>query len=88
MTWPGLASARSRFSSNIRVDPNFGEKTFRGHARGIVKGAYPIRPIPPLIAFAFSLATFLGVIAMKRARRGMRDVHSRESVVVGELTPA
>ena len=66
---PGVALARSIFSPNIRVDPNFVEETFRGHARGAVR-AYPIRLIPPLIAFALSPATFRGVRAMRRARKG------------------
>ena len=66
---PGLRLARSSFSPNIRVDPNFVEETFQGHARGAVR-AYPIRLIPPLIAFAVSPATFRGVRAMRRAGKG------------------
>ena len=66
---PGLALARSRFSPNIRIDPNFVEETFRGHARGAVR-AYPIRLIPPLIAFALSPKTLQGAWAIRRARKG------------------
>ena len=68
---PGLRLARSSFSPNIRVDPNFVEETFQGHARGAVR-AYPIRLIPPLIAFAVSPATFRGVRAMRRADKGWK----------------
>ena len=69
LIWPVVVLARSRLSPNIRVDPNFVEETFRGHARGAVR-AYPIRLIPPLIAFAFSPTTFRGLRAMRRARNG------------------
>ena len=66
---PGVAWARASISPNITVDPNFAEETFRGYARGAVR-AYPIRLIPPLIAFALSPATFRGVWAMRWARKG------------------
>ena len=66
---PGLALARSSFSPNIRIDPNFVEETFRGHARGAVR-AYPIRLIPPLIAFPLSPKTLQGAWAIRRARKG------------------
>ena len=66
---PGLALARSGFSPNIRIEPNFVEETFEGHARGAVR-VYPIKLIPSLIAFALSPATFRGVMALRRARKG------------------
>ena len=70
---PGVALAQSSFSPNIRpnirFEPNFVEETFQGHARGAVR-VYPIRLIPPLIAFALSPATFRGVMAMRRTRKG------------------
>ena len=63
---PSLALA-SGSSPNIRIEPNFVEETLEGHARGTVR-VYPIRLIPPLIAFALSPATFRGITALKRAR--------------------
>ncbi len=66
---PSVALARSSFSPNIRIEPNFVEETFEGHARGAVR-VYPIRLIPPLVAFALSPATFRGVRALRRARKG------------------
>lgn len=69
LIWPVVVLARSRLSPNIRVDPNFVEETFRGHARGAVR-AYPIRLIPPLISFALSPTTFRGLRAMRRAHKG------------------
>ena len=66
---PVVALARSSLSPNIRVDPNFVEETFRGHARGAVR-VYPIRLIPPLIAFTLSPATLRGVKAMWGAGKG------------------
>jgi len=67
--WPCVALARSGFSPNIRIEPNFVEETFEGHARGAVR-VYPIKLIPSLIAFALSPATFRGVRALRRARKG------------------
>ena len=66
---PTVALARSSFSPNIRIEPNFVEETIEGHARGAVR-VYPIRLIPPLVAFALSPATFRGVRALRRARKG------------------
>ncbi len=66
---PSVALARSSFSPNITIEPNFVEETFEGHARGAVR-VYPIKLIPPLIAFALSPATFRGVMALRRARKG------------------
>jgi hypothetical protein len=63
---PSLAVA-SGSSHKIRIEPNFVEETFEGHARGTVR-VYPIRLIPPLIAFALSPATFRGIKALKMAR--------------------
>ncbi len=65
---PSAALARSGFSSNIRIEPNFVEETFEGHARGAVR-VYPIKLIPPLVALALSPATFRGVRALRRARK-------------------
>ena len=73
---PSVALARSRFSPNIRIEPNFVEETFEGHARGAVR-VYPIKLIPPLIAFALSPTTFRGVMALRRGR-GMNKAHSGE----------
>ena len=66
---PSLALAQSRFSPNIRIEPNFVEETFEGHARGTVR-VYPIKLIPLLLAFALSPATFRGLRALRRARKG------------------
>ena len=66
---PSVALAQSRFSPNIRIEPNFVEETFEGHARGAVR-VYPIKLIPPLIAFVLSPATFRGIRALRRARKG------------------
>ena len=66
---PSVALARSGLPSNIWIEPNFIEETFEGHARGTVK-IYPIKLIPSLIAFALSPATFRGVRALRRARKG------------------
>lgn len=66
---PSVALARSGFSPNIKVEPNFGEETFEGHARGALR-VYPIKLIPPFIAFALSPATFRGLRALRRARKG------------------
>ena len=66
---PFVALARSAFSPNIRIEPNFVEETFEGHARGAVR-VYPIKLIPSLIAFALSPATFRGVRALRRGRKG------------------
>ena len=66
---PSVALARSRFSPNIRIEPNFVEETFEGHARGTLR-VYPIKLIPSLVAFALSPATLRGVRALKRARKG------------------
>jgi hypothetical protein len=66
---PSAALVRSGFSPNIRIEPNFAEETFEGHARGAVR-VYPIKLIPPLIAFGLSPATFRGVRALRRARKG------------------
>ena len=66
---PSVALARSGFSPNIRIEPNFVEETFEGHARGAAR-VYPIKLIPSLIAFALSPATFRGVKALRRARKG------------------
>ena len=66
---PSVALARSGFSPNIRIEPNFVEETFEGHARGAVR-VYPIKLIPPLIAFALSPATLRGVRALRKARKG------------------
>ena len=63
---PCLALAASS-SPNIRIEPNFVEETLEGHARGTVR-VYPIRLIPPIIAFALSPATFRGIKALKMAR--------------------
>ncbi len=67
--WPCVALAQSGSSPNIKIEPNFVEETFEGHARGAVR-VYPIKLIPPLIAFALSPATFRGVRALRRARKG------------------
>jgi hypothetical protein len=64
---PSVALAQPGFSSNIRIEPNFFEETFEGHAMGTVR-VYPIKLIPPLIAFVLSPATFRGVRALRRAR--------------------
>ena len=66
---PSVALARSRFSPNIRIEPNFVEETFEGHARGALR-VYPIKLIPTLLAFALSPVTFRGVWALRRARKG------------------
>ncbi len=66
---PIVALTRSGFSPNIRIEPNFVEETFDGHARGAVR-VYPIKLIPSLLAFALSPATFRGVRALRRARKG------------------
>jgi len=66
---PSVALARSVFSTNIRIEPNFVEETFEGHARGAVR-VYPVKLIPPLIAFALSPATFRGIRTMRKARKG------------------
>ena len=66
---PGVALARSGISPNIRIEPNFVEETFEGHARAAVR-VYPIKLIPSLIAFAVSPATFRGVRALRKARKG------------------
>ena len=66
---PCVALARSRFSPNIKIEPNFGEEIFQGHARGAVR-VYPIKLIPPIILFALSPATFRGARALRRARKG------------------
>jgi len=66
--WPSVALARSGFLPNLRIEPNFVQETFEGHARGAVR-VYPIKLIPPLIAFALSPATFRGVRALRRARK-------------------
>ena len=63
-----VALAGCGFSPNIRIDPNYVEETFEGHARGVVR-FYPIKLIPPLFAFALSPATFRGVRSMRRARK-------------------
>ena len=65
----GLALAPSNFSPNIRIEPNFVEETLEGHARAALR-VYPIKLIPPLIAFALSPATFRGVMALRKARQG------------------
>ena len=62
---PSLAQA-SGSSTNIRIEPNFVDETLEGHARGTIR-VYPIRLIPPLIAFALSPATFRGVRALRKA---------------------
>ena len=66
---PSVALARSGFSPNIRIEPNFVEETFEGHARGALR-VYPIKLIPSLLAFALSPVTFRGVWALRRARKG------------------
>ena len=66
---PCVALAQSSFSPNVRIQPNFVEEIFEGHARGTVR-VYPIKLIPPLIAFALSPATFRGLRALWRARKG------------------
>jgi hypothetical protein len=66
---PGVALAQSSFSPNIRVEFNFVQETFHGHARGAVR-VYPVRLILPLVAFALSPATFRGFRAMWRTRKG------------------
>ena len=66
---PVVALARSSLSPDIRVDPNFVEGPFRGDARGAVR-VYPIKLIPPLIAFTLSPATFRGVRAIWSALNG------------------
>ena len=65
---PSVDLASSSLSPNIRIEPNFVEETFEGHARAAVR-VYPIKLIPPLIAFALSPATFRGIMAMRRARK-------------------
>ena len=65
---PSVDLARSRLSANIKIEPNFVEETFEGHARADLR-VYPIKLIPPLIAFALSPATFRGIRAMRRARK-------------------
>ena len=67
--WPCVALARSSISPNIRIEPNFVEETFEGHARAAVR-VYPIKLIPSLIAFALSPATFRGVRALRKAHKG------------------
>ena len=66
---PGVALAQSGISPNIRIEPNFVEETFEGHARGALR-VYPIKLVPPLLAFALSPATFRGFRALRRARKG------------------
>jgi len=66
---PGVALARSGFSPNIRIEPDFVEETFEGHARGAVR-VYPVKLVPSFIAFAMSPATFRGVRALRRTRKG------------------
>ena len=66
---PGVALAQSGISPNIRIEPNFVEETFEGHARGALR-VYPIKLIPSLLAFALSPVTFRGVWALRRARKG------------------
>ena len=65
---PSVALARSGFSPNIMIEPNFVEETFEGHARGAVR-IYPVKLLPSLIAFALSPATFRGLRAMRRGRQ-------------------
>ena len=65
---PSVDLASSGLSANIRIEPNFVEEIFEGHARAAVR-VYPIKLIPPLIAFAMSPATFRGIRAMRRARK-------------------
>ena len=62
-----VALVQPGFSPNIRIEPNFVEETYEGHASGVVR-AYPIKLIPPLLAFALSPATFRGVRAMRRSK--------------------
>lgn len=63
---PSLALATGS-SPNIRIEPNFFEEIFEGHAKGTVR-VYPIRLIPPLISFALSPTTFRGIKALRGAR--------------------
>ena len=70
---PSVALAQSggfspNIRPNIRIEPNFVEETFEGHARGAVR-IYPIKLIPPLIAFALSPDTFRGFRALRTARK-------------------
>ena len=57
---PSLGLTRSGFSPDICIEPNFVEETFEGHARVAVR-VYPIKLIPPLIAFALPPATHRGL---------------------------
>ena len=66
---PSVAMAGSGFSSNIRIQPNFVENIFEGHAQVAVR-VYPIMLIPPLVAFVLSPATLRGLWIMQRARQG------------------
>ncbi len=69
LIWPGVALAQSGSSPKVKIELNFVEETFEGHARGAVR-VYPIKLIPSLIAFVLSPATFRGVWALRRSRKG------------------
>lgn len=61
----------SSFSHEIRVQPAFDKAVFEGFSHGTVK-LRPIRLFPPLLRFAFSLATLRvakGLILTKWKRR-------------------
>lgn len=69
---------------NISNEPYFVEETIQGHARGAVR-VYPIRLIPPLIAFPFA-SHVSGGQGSEEGAQGMDEIHLGDPLVIGEAT--